>query len=155
LTEFLAADDEACYEPVDWAAGDAAEALPPEPSLQKLALADEGVTAADALPATGSAPGRVRAVMAAADVIVTNATEGMAALAAQLDALNLLDMERVRPSWDHYFMVMANLAARRSNCMKRRVGAVLVRDFRVISTGYNGTARHAQDDRRESAGRAR
>jgi dCMP deaminase len=38
-------------------------------------------------------------------------------------------------------MQLANLAAQRSNCMKRSVGCVLVRDKRVISTGYNGTPR--------------
>lgn len=38
-------------------------------------------------------------------------------------------------------MTLSSLAARRSNCMKRRVGCVLVRSKRVISTGYNGTPR--------------
>lgn len=38
-------------------------------------------------------------------------------------------------------MQLASLAAQRSNCMKRRVGCVLVREKRVISTGYNGTPR--------------
>ena len=38
-------------------------------------------------------------------------------------------------------MALASLAAQRSNCMKRRVGCVVVRDKRVISTGYNGTPR--------------
>lgn len=47
----------------------------------------------------------------------------------------------LRPSWDRYFMSLASLAAQRSNCMKRRVGCVLVRECRVVSTGYNGTPR--------------
>ncbi|KAH3901462.1 related to Deoxycytidylate deaminase [Saccharomycodes ludwigii] len=47
-----------------------------------------------------------------------------------------------RPSWDSYFMKLANLAASRSNCMKRRVGCCIVRDCRVIATGYNGTPRN-------------
>ena len=38
-------------------------------------------------------------------------------------------------------MQLADLAAHRSNCMKRRVGCVLVREKRVVSTGYNGTPR--------------
>lgn len=38
-------------------------------------------------------------------------------------------------------MLLASLASLRSNCMKRRVGAVLVRERRVVSTGYNGTPR--------------
>ncbi|EDO16381.1 hypothetical protein Kpol_1051p30 [Vanderwaltozyma polyspora DSM 70294] len=48
----------------------------------------------------------------------------------------------LRPDWDTYFMKLATLAASRSNCMKRRVGCVIVRDRRVIATGYNGTPRH-------------
>jgi dCMP deaminase len=49
--------------------------------------------------------------------------------------------EMSRPSWDEYFMKIAQVAALRSNCVKRKVGAVIVRDKRVISTGYNGTPR--------------
>ena len=45
-----------------------------------------------------------------------------------------------RPSWDQYFMKIADIARRRSNCMKSAVGAVIVNDKnRVVSTGYNGT----------------
>lgn len=46
-----------------------------------------------------------------------------------------------RPNWDEYFMRMARVAALRSNCVKRKVAAIIVRDKRVISTGYNGTPR--------------
>ena len=46
-----------------------------------------------------------------------------------------------RPNWDAYFMAIADFAAKRTNCMKRGVGAVLVQDTRIIATGYNGTAR--------------
>jgi dCMP deaminase len=45
---------------------------------------------------------------------------------------------RERPSWDEYFMEFARLAARRSSCLRRSVGAVLVREKRVLATGYNG-----------------
>ena len=45
------------------------------------------------------------------------------------------------PGWDRYFMDIAQVAAKRSNCSRRQVAAVLVRDKRVISTGYNGTPR--------------
>lgn len=44
-----------------------------------------------------------------------------------------------RPSWDEYFMNIAYETARRSNCVRRQIGAVLVRDRRIVSTGYNGT----------------
>jgi dCMP deaminase len=43
-----------------------------------------------------------------------------------------------RPSWDDYFMGITTLVAERATCLRRRVGAVLVRDKRLISTGYNG-----------------
>ena len=46
-----------------------------------------------------------------------------------------------RPGWDRYFMDIAHVAATRSNCSRRQVAAVLVRDRRIISTGYNGTPR--------------
>lgn len=45
---------------------------------------------------------------------------------------------RARPDWDAYFMEMATLASRRSSCLRRAVGAVLVRDKRLLATGYNG-----------------
>jgi dCMP deaminase len=45
-------------------------------------------------------------------------------------------MERI--SWDNYFMKMAFLAAERSTCRRRHVGAVLVKDNHVLATGYNG-----------------
>ena len=47
----------------------------------------------------------------------------------------------IRPGWDEYFMRIAQVASMRSNCIKRRVGALIVRDRRIISTGYNGTPR--------------
>ena len=43
-----------------------------------------------------------------------------------------------RPSWDEYFMEMAILTAKRSTCMRRNVGAVIVQDKHIIATGYNG-----------------
>jgi len=46
-----------------------------------------------------------------------------------------------RPSWDTYFMDIARMVAMRSNCVKRRVAALIVKDKRIISSGYNGTPR--------------
>lgn len=48
-----------------------------------------------------------------------------------------------RPTWDDYFIEMAKLAATRATCPRRRVGTVLVRDNRLIATGYNGAVRGA------------
>lgn len=77
-----------------------------------------------------------------AQIKLLNNTACLQTLHKSLHALNLTDPTRLRPSWDHYFMTLASLAARRSNCMRRQVGCVLVRSSRVISTGYNGTPRH-------------
>jgi len=44
-----------------------------------------------------------------------------------------------RPSWDEYFMEMAEVTKRRADCLRREVGCVLVKDLRIMATGYNGT----------------
>lgn len=44
----------------------------------------------------------------------------------------------LRPSWDDYFLGIADLVSKRSTCLRRRVGAVLVKDKRMLATGYNG-----------------
>lgn len=76
-----------------------------------------------------------------AQLKLLNSSSDMASLRSAILFLDLMDEARVRPSWDQYFMQLADLAARRSNCMKRRVGCCIVREKRVISTGYNGTPR--------------
>ncbi|MGQ9498885.1 MAG: deoxycytidylate deaminase [Dissulfurimicrobium sp.] len=43
-----------------------------------------------------------------------------------------------RPSWDAYFMSIARLVSGRSTCLRRKVGAVLVKERRILCTGYNG-----------------
>jgi dCMP deaminase len=53
---------------------------------------------------------------------------------------NLLLKEKPRPSWDEYFMKMASLVAERSTCIRHHVGAVIVKDKRLMTTGYNGAA---------------
>lgn len=44
-----------------------------------------------------------------------------------------------RPNWDEYFMNLAKVVKSRADCLRRQVGAIIVKDFRIISTGYNGT----------------
>ena len=44
----------------------------------------------------------------------------------------------LRPSWDEYFMQITHLVASRATCLRRKVGAILVRDKRILTTGYNG-----------------
>lgn len=77
-----------------------------------------------------------------AQIRLFNSSSSLDELHQSLKTLDLGDEKRLRPNWDQYFMQLASLAAQRSNCMKRRVGCVLVRERRVISTGYNGTPRH-------------
>jgi dCMP deaminase len=74
------------------------------------------------------------------EVLVNDAS--IEELRPKVDALvgRLMRQER-RPDWDQYFMDIARVVASRSNCMKRKVAAIIVRDKRVISTGYNGTPR--------------
>lgn len=47
-------------------------------------------------------------------------------------------MTDTRPSWDEYFMSITEMVAQRATCLRRKVGAILVRDKRIIATGYNG-----------------
>jgi dCMP deaminase len=44
----------------------------------------------------------------------------------------------IRPSWDEYFMKLAHLISERASCLRRKVGAVLVKDKQILATGYNG-----------------
>jgi dCMP deaminase len=52
--------------------------------------------------------------------------------------LNLIVADDARPSWEDYFMDIATLVAKRSTCLRRAVGAIIVKDKRILSTGYNG-----------------
>lgn len=76
-----------------------------------------------------------------AQLKLLNSTVSVSSLHDAIRSLDLTNEARLRPSWDQYFMQLADLAAHRSNCMKRRVGCVIVREKRVVSTGYNGTPR--------------
>ena len=60
----------------------------------------------------------------------------------------MADTYKERPGWDDYFMDMIELVATRSTCLRRQVGAVIVRDKHIISTGYNGAPKgvpHIED----------
>lgn len=48
------------------------------------------------------------------------------------------DFKSSRPSWDEYFLEVAELVSKRATCLRRKVGAVLVKDKRILATGYNG-----------------
>lgn len=60
---------------------------------------------------------------------------------ASNNMLNVKDAKPLgedRPSWDEYFMGLANHVASRTTCLRRAVGAVIVKDKRILATGYNG-----------------
>jgi len=61
------------------------------------------------------------------DVTVSRSTNALSS--GQLDT---------RPSWDEYFMQICHLVASRTTCLRRAVGAVIVKDRRILATGYNG-----------------
>ncbi|KAI1808113.1 cytidine deaminase-like protein [Daldinia bambusicola] len=85
-------------------------------------------------------------LMSRAAIRLLNTSSDLAHLYATLAKLDLTNPDRLRPSWDSYFMALASLAAQRCNCMKRAVGCVLVDSkHHVISTGYNGTPRHLRN----------
>lgn len=51
-------------------------------------------------------------------------------------------MNNERISWDRYFMDIAILAAKRSTCIRRQVGAILTKNKQILSTGYNGSPKN-------------
>lgn len=54
----------------------------------------------------------------------------------------------MRPTWDEYFIEITKIVAKRSTCLRRHVGAILVKDKRILATGYNGAPqniRHCLD----------
>jgi len=101
-----------------------------------LSLSDENLYK----PKTGIAP-----LFHSSPLHILNTYSTIPSLHRHLDALDLRLTTRLRPNWDTYFMKLAHLASLRSNCMKRRVGCVLVSNNRVIATGYNGTPRNIKN----------
>lgn len=84
---------------------------------------------------------QLRACQDLADERMINDTD-LPSLNKKLDELMLRwMMHSARPGWDAYFMQIAGIVALRSNCIKRKVAAVIVKDKRIVSTGYNGTPR--------------
>ena len=92
------------------------------------------------LAGAGPEAQQLLAVRALADFRVDNEGD-LEALHASIQAILERSYFFERPGWDEYFMSIARVVASRSNCVKRKVAAVITRDRRVISTGYNGTPR--------------
>ena len=58
--------------------------------------------------------------------------------AKKVSSVNLTEKINKRPDWDAYFLDIVEIVSRRSTCLRRAVGAGLVRDRRILATGYNG-----------------
>uniref|UniRef100_A0A0G4I7X1 dCMP deaminase n=1 Tax=Chromera velia CCMP2878 TaxID=1169474 RepID=A0A0G4I7X1_9ALVE len=101
---------------------------------------DATMTEIGDFPGKSVCRGNARACMQRADLAISNDADLRALHQAALElAAAARTQPRLRPSWDAYFLRIASLTASRSNCMKRRVGAVVARDKRMIAAGYNGT----------------
>jgi len=59
--------------------------------------------------------------------------------------MNTINQIFKRPSWDEYFIDIAQLTSERSNCIKRKVGCIIVKNKRILSLGYNGTPVNTQN----------
>ena len=93
------------------------------------------------LVSTDPAGQQLLATAALADHVVEN-NGTLAELETKIRSIVVTAAQNhARPNWDEYFMNIAQVASLRSNCIKRKVAAVIVRDKRVVSTGYNGTPR--------------
>lgn len=80
-------------------------------------------------------------VMALADHAIENSGSREQLQERLREWLRSVASNHARPDWHTYFMEIAKVTAMRSNCVKRKVAAVIVRDRRIVSTGYNGTPR--------------
>jgi dCMP deaminase len=83
---------------------------------------------------------RLLAVRERADYVLRN-DGSLEELEGALQEILKKSLHFDRPGWDEYFMSIARMVASRSNCVKRKVAAVITRDRRIVSTGYNGTPR--------------
>ncbi|KAI8816977.1 deoxycytidylate deaminase-like protein [Fimicolochytrium jonesii] len=115
------------------------------PSISAMTLENSTPTS----PPTSSAastsstdpPPTLHTLLPHATLLLFNPYPTLPLLHEHLRLTHLTNPQRLRPGWDMYFMALCDLAARRSNCMKRRVGCILVKNNRIIATGYNGTPR--------------
>jgi len=80
-----------------------------------------------------------------ADYTLNNSSSLEALHKAIAKRVMTLAQKKKRPNWDEYFLGIAKVVALRSNCVKRKVASVIVKDKRIIATGYNGTPRGVQN----------
>jgi dCMP deaminase len=82
--------------------------------------------------------------MKQADFKIDN-NDGLDELKQSVDKIISEINQGTRPSWDAYFLKMAFLVAERSTCLRHHVGAIIIKDRHVLTTGYNGAARNIDD----------
>jgi len=80
-----------------------------------------------------------------ADYTLNNSSSLEALHKAIAKLVMTIAQKKKRPNWDEYFLGIAKVVALRSNCVKRKVASVIVKDKRIIATGYNGTPRGVQN----------
>ncbi|KAI3626255.1 hypothetical protein CBS9595_001616 [Malassezia furfur] len=136
LASFVAHDDSVMYGTTHTSDADAQHLSKDVSNLSFLHQSGSLISAS--MP---SGNGALAALLSRSQLRIANTMRTLPELYAHLDTLSLTSMHRLRPTWDAYFVSLCSLASLRSNCMKRRVGAVIVRKNRVLSTGYNGTPR--------------
>lgn len=68
-----------------------------------------------------------------------NNQDGLEEFQSKIKKLFNYFSENIRPNWNDYFMNIAYIVSNRSNCIKQKVGAIIVKNNRILSTGYNGT----------------
>ncbi len=86
----------------------------------------------------------IAACLQLADYLISN-DQALDSLLTRVDQILVRVQSRLRPDWDEYFLKMAYLVAERSTCSRRHIGAIIVKEKQVLSTGYNGAARNIRD----------
>jgi len=80
-----------------------------------------------------------------ADFVIIN-NGGLEELKARVEEIiKEVNVREHRPLWDEYFIKVAALVAERSTCLRHHVGAIIVKDKKIITTGYNGAAKGIKD----------
>ena len=74
-----------------------------------------------------------------------NNNEGVNRFHNKIDNILNEIQSHIRPAWEEYFLKLAFLVAERSTCLRHHVGAIIVKDRHVLTTGYNGAARKTDD----------
>ncbi|KAJ9479723.1 Deoxycytidylate deaminase [Pseudozyma hubeiensis] len=143
LEEFVALDDELSYGGHSLSQTNGSVPMLARGSSSSSLIGGNGIidnmSSISLQPSSTSSSSGLTSLRRFTHLLINNSFPHLSHLHSHLTTLNLPSTERLRPCWDTYFLKLCNLASLRSNCMKRRVGAVLVSSNRILATGYNGT----------------